>query len=87
MELRICHLYPDLLNLYGDGGNIRCLENRLRWRRLDADVTPLPLGVQDDLTGYDLIFIGGGQDFEQELLLADLARGRGASLRMAAFIS
>ena len=83
MELRICHLYPDLLNLYGDGGNIRCLENRLRWRGLDADVTPLPLGENDDLAGYDLIFIGGGQDFEQELLLADLKRGKGSALRSA----
>jgi CobQ-like glutamine amidotransferase family enzyme len=83
MELRICHLYPDLLNLYGDGGNIRALENRLRWRGLGASVTPLPLGARDDLTGYDLLFIGGGQDFEQELLLADLAQGRGAALRSA----
>ena len=82
-ELKICHLYPDVLNLYGDGGNIRALENRLRWRGLGAAVTPLPLGETDALTGYDLIFIGGGQDFEQELLLADLARGRGAALRSA----
>ena len=83
MELKICHLYPDVLNLYGDGGNIRALENRLRWRGMDARVTPLPLGEADDLTGYDLIFIGGGQDFEQELLLADLARGKGENLRSA----
>ena len=83
MELKICHLYPDLLNLYGDGGNIRCLENRLRWRGLGVSVTPLPLGARDDLTGYDLIFIGGGQDFEEELLLADLAKGKGESLRSA----
>ena len=83
MELKICHLYPDLLNLYGDGGNIRCLENRLRWRGLGVSVTPLPLGARDDLTGYDLIFIGGGQDFEEELLLADLAKGKGESLHSA----
>ena len=82
-ELRICHLYPDLLNLYGDGGNIRALENRLRWRGLNVSVKPLPLGEADDLTGYDLFFIGGGQDFERELLLADLAKGKGASLRSA----
>ncbi len=82
-KLRICHLYPDVLNLYGDGGNVRALENRLRWRGLEASVTPVPLGAGDDLAGYDLIFIGGGQDFEQELLLADLAGGRGADLRGA----
>ena len=84
MELRIAHLYPDVLNLYGDSGNIRCLENRLRWRGIDCAVTPLPMGVSDDLTGYDLMFVGGGQDFEQELLLADLSRGRGESLKAAA---
>ena len=83
MELRIAHLYPDVLNLYGDSGNIRCLENRLRWRGLGVAVTPLPMGVQDDLTDYDLLFIGGGQDFEQELLLADLAKGRGESIKAA----
>ena len=83
MELRIAHLYPDVLNLYGDTGNIRCMENRLRWRGLDCAVTPLPMGVSDDLTGYDLMFVGGGQDYEQELLLEDLARGRGESLKSA----
>ena len=83
MELNICHLYPDVLNLYGDGGNIRVLENRLRRRGLNASVKLLPLGETDDLTGCDLIFIGGGQDFEQELLLDDLARGRGEDLRCA----
>ena len=83
MELRIAHLYPDVLNLYGDSGNIRCMENRLRWRGHGVSVTPLPMGAQDSLTDYDLLFIGGGQDFEQELLLADLARGRGENLRAA----
>ena len=83
MELKICHLYPDILNLYGDTGNIRCLVNRLHWRGLGVAVTQLPLGDNDSLSGYDLIFIGGGQDFEQELLLADLALGKGASLRSA----
>ncbi len=82
-ELRICHLYPDLLNLYGDGGNIRAMENRLRWRGLGVSVTPLQLGETDDLARYDLIFIGGGQDFEQELLLADLSQGKGENLRSA----
>ena len=83
MELNIAHLYPDVLNLYGDGGNIRCLENRLRWRGFDAAVTPLPMGARDALTGYDLLFIGGGQDFEEEILLADLAQGRGENIKAA----
>jgi hypothetical protein len=84
MELRICHLYPDVLNLYGDRGNILCMRRRLEWRGIDCSVTELPLGIADPLTGYDLFFIGGGQDFEQTVLLSDLNAGRGNDLRAAA---
>lgn len=84
MELKICHLYPDVLNLYGDRGNILCMRRRLEWRGIGCQVTELPLGVQDDLTGYDLFFIGGGQDFEQTVLLSDIKAGRGDSIRSAA---
>lgn len=76
MELKICHLYPEVLNLYGDGGNIICMTRRLKWRGIGASVTKVPLGSAASLSGFDLVFIGGGQDFEQELLLADLRRGR-----------
>ena len=84
MELKICHLYPDVLNLYGDGGNIRCLTQRLRWRGIGADVTKMPIGAKESLAGFDLVFIGGGQDFEQEVLLEDLHRGRDKELIAAA---
>ena len=80
MELKICHLYPDVLNLYGDGGNIRCLTQRLKWRDIGVEVTKMPIGAKDSLAGYDLIFIGGGQDFEQQVLLEDLHRGRDREL-------
>ena len=80
MELKICHLYPDVLNLYGDGGNIRCLTQRLKWRDIGVEVTKMPIGAKDSLAGYDLIFIGGGQDFEQQVLLEDLHRGRDKEL-------
>ena len=76
MELRICHMYPDVLNLYGDRGNIICMTQRLKWRGIDVSVTKLPIGEQRSLAGFDLVFIGGGQDFEQELLLDDLHRGK-----------
>ena len=85
MELRICHLYPDVLNLYGDRGNIACMRRRLTWRGINCHVTELPLGTPDDLTDYDLFFIGGGQDFEQTVLLSDLAAGRGECLRSFPF--
>ncbi len=83
MDLKICHLYPDVLNLYGDRGNIICLRRRLAWRGIDCSVTELPIGEQADFTQFDLFFIGGGQDFEQEVLLADLARGKAAELKAA----
>ena len=83
MELKICHLYPDLLNLYGDRGNIACMRRRLTWRGIDCAVTELPLGAVDDLTEYDLFFIGGGQDFEQEVLLSDLKSGKDRELKAA----
>ena len=68
--LRICHLYPDLLNLYGDRGNILCMRRRLEWRGIGAEVTEVTVGEQADFTQFDLFFIGGGQDFEQEVLLS-----------------
>lgn len=80
MEVKICHIYPDVLNLYGDSGNITCFVNRLRWRGISVSVTQLPIGETDSLTDYDLFFLGGGQDFEQEVLLNDLHSGRDRNL-------
>ena len=76
MELRICHMYPDVLNLYGDRGNVICMTKRLRWRGIEARVTKLPIGDSRSLADFDLVFIGGGQDFEQQVLLSDLHRGK-----------
>ena len=84
MDLKICHLYPDVLNLYGDRGNILCMRRRLEWRGVGCEITELPLGAADPLTDYDLFFIGGGQDFEQTVLLADLNAGRSDNIRAAA---
>ena len=83
MELNICHLYPDVLNLYGDGGNIITLTQRMRWRGIEAKVTRAPIGSPISLAGADLVFIGGGQDFEQQVLLEDLHRGKDREIRAA----
>ena len=83
MELRICHLYPDVLNLYGDQGNIICMSRRLKSRGIDVSVSGVCIGDSCRLTDFDLFFIGGGQDFEQEVLLGDLASGRAADIRAA----
>lgn len=83
MELNICHLYPDVLNLYGDRGNVMCMKKRLEWRGIDAKITRLGIGSPVSLAGYDLVFIGGGQDFEQQVLLDDLHRGRDQEIKAA----
>ena len=83
MELKICHMYPDVLNLYGDRGNVLCMTRRLKWRGIDASVTKLPIGDSRSLAGFDLVFIGGGQDFEQQVLLSDLHRGKDKEIKAA----
>ena len=80
MELNICHLYPDVLNLYGDRGNVLCMQRRLEWRGMQANIVPVPIGVKLAAKDCDLLFIGGGQDFEQEVLLRDLASGKGKDI-------
>ncbi len=68
MKLTIGHLYPDLLNLYGDRGNIMCIQKRLQWRGIEAEVIPYPSGSRIDFDSLDLILLGGGSDREQELV-------------------
>lgn len=63
----IAHLLPDLLNLYGDGGNVRILEQRLRWRGIPVEVRRVGHGETVDLSEVDLVFMGGGPDREQKL--------------------
>ena len=60
-------MLPDLLNLYGDGGNVRILEQRLRWRGIPWEVRRIQHGEAVDFSQVDLIFMGGGPDREQKL--------------------
>ena len=83
MELKICHLYPDVLNLYGDRGNVLCLQKRLQWRNIDCEIEKRPLGSPLSLKDFDLIFIGSGQDCDRQLLIDDLNKGRAAELKSA----
>ncbi|MBQ6798706.1 MAG: glutamine amidotransferase [Oscillospiraceae bacterium] len=82
MELKICHLYPDALNLYGDGGNITCLRQRLAWRGIDVSVEECCVGDTPQ-SDFDLYFIGAGQSFEQGILLEDLMNKKAPHLRSA----
>lgn len=67
MKLTIGHLYPDLLNLYGDRGNISCFQKRLEWRGIDVEIVPFASGDKIDFSKLDIILLGGGSDREQEL--------------------
>ena len=65
MLINITHLYPDLLNLYGDRGNIKALTQRLKWRGIDVNVTKIEGDDILDLKNTDILFLGGGSDREQ----------------------
>jgi len=69
--VRLCHLYPEMMNIYADRGNIAVFRNRLQWRDMDLEVTNVGLG--DPIEGeHDLYYLGGGQDRDQNLVAADL---------------
>jgi hypothetical protein len=84
MELRLCHLYPDLLNLYGDRGNLMTLAHRARWRGIAVQIEERRLGERLDARAHDLYFIGGGEDRQQRLAADDLRAGKGTALHDAA---
>lgn len=63
--LRIVYLYPDALNLYGDGGNVIALERRCAWRGIPVRVDEVRMGESLDLTDADIVMMGGGSDRDQ----------------------
>lgn len=72
MQLNICHLYPDLLNVYGDVGNVLILKHRASLRGIDVNIINNSIGDSLDKDNIDIIFFGGGQDFEQSIVSDDL---------------
>jgi CobQ-like glutamine amidotransferase family enzyme len=83
-ELRVCALYPDLMNIYADRGNLLMLERRCQWRGIGFSVTAVGLGEPLDPDGADLFYIGGGQDRDQRLCALDLAETKRDGLHAAA---
>jgi CobQ-like glutamine amidotransferase family enzyme len=81
--LRLGHLYPDQLNVYGDRGNILTFQRRCAWRGIALEIAPIGASDQLDPAAYDLLFIGGGQDREQEDIARDLRERKGPALRAA----
>ena len=68
MNLRILHMYPELLNLYGDKGNITSLVKRMEWRGFSAEVQEVCHGDTVDISAADILFLGGGSDREQAIV-------------------
>jgi lipid II isoglutaminyl synthase (glutamine-hydrolysing) len=76
LELKIAHLYPDLLDLYSDRGNVIILEKRAHWRGLTVTVDQITVGHEPSLKDYDILVMGGGMDREQVIVSTDLQKRR-----------
>jgi len=72
MKLTIGHLYPDLLNLYGDRGNIQCMMKRSIWRGIEAETIAFSMGDSIDFSKLDIVLLGGGSDREQRIVCSKL---------------
>jgi CobQ-like glutamine amidotransferase family enzyme len=83
LMLRIAHLYADEMNIYGDRGNILTLQKRAQWRGIPVEVRAIGRGPAPDLSDIDLIFWGGGQDRDQELVFTDAAAHKVEAIRGA----
>jgi lipid II isoglutaminyl synthase (glutamine-hydrolysing) len=82
--LRVCALYPDLMNIYADRGNLLLLQRRCEWRGLGFELSGAGLGDAIDPDAHDLFYLGGGQDRDQQLCALDLATVKRDALHAAA---
>jgi CobQ-like glutamine amidotransferase family enzyme len=82
--LRVCALYPDLMNIYADRGNLLLLERRCAWRGIGFEVRAASLGDDVDPAAHDLFYLGGGQDRDQKLCAYDLVDRKRDALHAAA---
>lgn len=80
MHLTIGYLYASGMNVYGDGGNVVTLIQRCRWRGIDVEVVERGLDERGPLTGFDILFAGGGQDRDQNSVSRDLGGDVGKAL-------
>jgi len=74
--LRLAHLYPELLNLYGDSGNVLVFRRRMEWRQMACQVEEVHVGETPSLGGVDIVLIGGGSDREQRIVCESLRKAR-----------
>ncbi len=83
MKITIGYLYDNVMSVYGDRGNLICLQNRCGWRGIDTEVRNLRVGDTIDPDDIDIFFIGGGADSQQQLIGDDLANLKGPAIREA----
>jgi CobQ-like glutamine amidotransferase family enzyme len=82
--LRVCSLYPDLMNIYADRGNIAVLRARCEWRGLGFELAGASVGASVDPDAHDLFYMGGGQDRDQALVALDMVDTKRDALHAAA---
>jgi CobQ-like glutamine amidotransferase family enzyme len=82
--LRVCALYPELMNIYADRGNLLVLERRCSWRGIGFELHASGLGESFDADAHDLFYLGGGQDRDQRLCADDLLETKRDGLHEAA---
>ena len=74
--LRVVYLYPDALNLYGDGGNAMVIKSRCAWRGIPVTVDEVTMGQELNLDSADIVLMGGGADRDQLAVAHELASRR-----------
>jgi CobQ-like glutamine amidotransferase family enzyme len=84
MELRVCALYPEQMNIYADRGNILLLRRRCEWRGIGFSYTAAGPGDDLDPGAHDLLYMGGGQDRDQKIVAADLLETKRDAIAAAA---
>lgn len=72
--INIAHLYPKLLNIYGDWGNVLTIKKRCEWRGIDVNIDSIDLNEPIDIKKYDFYFLGGGQDTQQIAVSKELQK-------------
>ncbi len=72
MKLRVCHLYGNLMNTYGDNGNLLMLQHRAKKLGYEVETTLISLEEDFNAEDFDIVMFGGGQDFEQTVVAKDL---------------
>jgi CobQ-like glutamine amidotransferase family enzyme len=82
--LRVCSLYPELMNIYADRGNIAVLRARCEWRGIGFELSGVTVGDALDPASADLFYMGGGQDRDQALVARDMAETKRDALHAAA---